>query len=80
MLRDGQFIKEPPPKIGAHHVPQFYQTVQDSSRIIEQESRWQAFYRKNISSFDVGAIMVLIYVVLAVTITILRELFHFIFG
>ena len=80
MLRDGQFIKEPPPKIGAHHVPQFYQTVQDSSRIIEQESRWQAFYRKNISSFDVGAIMVLIYVVLAVTITVLRELFHFIFG
>ena len=80
MLRDGQFVKEPPPKIGSHYVPQFYQTVQNTSRIIEQESRWQAFYRKNISSFDVGAIMVLIYVVLAVTITILRELFHFIFG
>jgi hypothetical protein len=80
MLRDGQFVKEPPPKIGSHYVPQFYQTVQNTSRIIEQESRWQAFYRKNISSFDVGAIMVLIYVVLAVTITVLRELFHFIFG
>ena len=80
MLRDGQFVKEPPPKIGSHYVPQFYQTVQNTSRIIEQESRWQAFYRKNISSFDVGAIMVLIYVVLAVTITLLRELFHFIFG
>ena len=77
MLRDGQFIKEPPPKIGAHHVPQFYQTVQDSSRIIEQESRWQAFYRRNISSFDVGAMM---YLMLAVVITILRELFHLIFG
>jgi hypothetical protein len=80
MLRDGQFVKEPPPKIGSHYVPQFYQTVQNTSRIIEQESRWQAFYRKNISSFDVGAIMVLIYVVLAVAITVLRELFHFIFG
>jgi hypothetical protein len=80
MLRDGQFVKEPPPKIGSHYVPQFYQTVQDTSRIIEQESRWQAFYRKNISSFDVGAIMILIYVALAVVITTLRELFHFIFG
>ena len=80
MLRDGQFVKEPPPKIGSHYVPQFYQTVQNTNRIIEQESRWQAFYRKNISSFDVGAIMVLIYVVLAVAITVLRELFHFIFG
>lgn len=26
MLRDGQFIKEAPPKIGAHYVPQFTQT------------------------------------------------------
>lgn len=24
MLRDGQFFKEAPPKIGAHYVPQFY--------------------------------------------------------
>ncbi len=24
MLRDGHFIKEDPPKIGAHYVPQFY--------------------------------------------------------
>ena len=24
MLRDGYFIKEEPPKIGAHYVPQFY--------------------------------------------------------
>ncbi len=24
MLRDGYFIKEAPPKIGAHYTPQFY--------------------------------------------------------
>ena len=24
MLRDGYFIREEPPKIGAHYVPQFY--------------------------------------------------------
>lgn len=24
MLRDGYFIKEEPPKIGAHYVPEFY--------------------------------------------------------
>lgn len=24
MLRDGNFIKEDPPRIGAHYVPQFY--------------------------------------------------------
>jgi hypothetical protein len=24
MLRDGYFIKEEPPKIGAHYIPQFY--------------------------------------------------------
>ncbi len=26
MLRDGQFLREDPPKIGAHYVPQFHQT------------------------------------------------------
>jgi hypothetical protein len=25
MLRDGYFIREEPPKIGAHYIPQFYQ-------------------------------------------------------
>ncbi len=25
MLRDGHFIREEPPKIGAHYTPQFYQ-------------------------------------------------------
>lgn len=25
MLRDGYFIKEAPPKIGAHYIPQLYQ-------------------------------------------------------
>jgi len=25
MLRDGYFIKEEPPKIGSHYIPQFYQ-------------------------------------------------------
>ena len=79
MLRDGQFIKEPPPKIGSHYVPKYYQTVIEGQPI-EGENRWEAFYRKNISSFDVGAIMILMYVVLAVVVTVLRELFHLLFG
>lgn len=79
MLRDGQFIKEAPPKIGSHYVPKYYQTVLETQPI-ESESRWEAFYRRNISPFDVGAIMVLMYVLIAVVITILRELFHLLFG
>ena len=79
MLRDGQFIKEPPPKIGSHYVPKFYQTVVDDAPI-ESESRWEAFYRKNISSFDVGAVMILAYLLIAIVITMLRELFHLLFG
>jgi hypothetical protein len=79
MLRDGQFIKEPPPKIGSHYVPKYYQTVIEGQPI-EGENRWEAFYRKNISSFDVGAIMILMYVVLAVVVAVLRELFHLLFG
>ena len=79
MLRDGQFIKEPPPKIGSHYVPKFYQTVVDDTPI-ESESRWEAFYRKNISSFDVGAVMILAYLLIAIVITMLRELFHLLFG
>jgi hypothetical protein len=27
MLRDGYFIREEPPKIGANYIPQFYQRV-----------------------------------------------------
>jgi hypothetical protein len=80
MLRDGQFIKEDPPKIGAHYVPKFYQSVGDGNNVIEEESRFGAFLRKNISPFDVGACMVLIYVVIAVAIAVLRETYHFIFG
>ena len=79
MLRDGQFIKEPPPKIGSHYVPKFYQTVLESPPI-ESESRWEFFYRKNISTFDVGAVMVLFWLLIAIVITILRELFHMLFG
>jgi len=80
MLRDGQFIKEDPPKIGAHYVPKFYQSVGDGNNVIEEESRFGAFLRKNISPFDVGACMVLIYVAIAVAIALLRETYHFIFG
>ena len=79
MLRDGQFIKEDPPKIGAHYVPKFYQSVGDGNNVIEEESRFGAFLRKNISPFDVGACMVLIYVAIAVAIAVLRETYHFIF-
>jgi hypothetical protein len=79
MLRDGQFIKEPPPKIGSHYVPKYYQTVLEGQPI-EGESRWEMFYRKNISPFDVGAIMILMYVVIAVVVAVLREAFHLLFG
>ena len=34
MLRDGKFIKEDPPKIGSHYVPQFYQSVMDSFKAL----------------------------------------------
>jgi hypothetical protein len=80
MLRDGQFIKEDPPKIGAHYVPKFYQSVGDGNNVIEEESRFGAFMRKNISPFDVGACMVLIYVAIAVVITMVRGFFNLIFG
>jgi hypothetical protein len=30
MLRDGQFLKEPPVKLGAYHVPAFGQRYQSS--------------------------------------------------
>lgn len=79
MLRDGQFIKEPPPKIGSHYVPKFYQTVLENQPI-ESESRWQAFYRRNISGFDVGAIMILMYILIAVIITVVREAFYLFFA
>ena len=80
MLRDGQFIKEDPPKIGAHYVPKFYQSVGDGNNVIEEESRWDSFMRKNIAPFDVGACMVLIYVAIAVVITMVRGFFNLIFG
>lgn len=80
MLRDGRFIKEPPPKIGSHYVPKFYQTVMDSNHVIEQETRWLNFYRKNLSSFEVGTWMVALYVFIAVLITVLRGMYNILFG
>jgi hypothetical protein len=80
MLRDGRFIRERPPKIGAHYVPKFYQTVTESGRAIEQHTRWRNFYDKHLSSFEVGAWLVVIYAVIAVAITGLRSIYHALFG
>lgn len=36
MLRDGNFIKEDPPRIGAHYVPQFYsRTSTPEERLVQ---------------------------------------------
>ena len=80
MLRDGRFIKEEPPKIGSHYVPKFYQTVIESGNVVERETRWLNFYRKNLSSFEVGTWMVAIYVFIAVIATMLRGLYNILFG
>lgn len=80
MLRDGRFIKEEPPKIGSHYVPKFYQTVIESGSVVEHETRWLNFYRKNLSSFEVGTWMVAIYVFIAVIVTMLRGLYNLLFG
>jgi hypothetical protein len=80
MLRDGRFIKEPPPKIGSHYVPKYYQTVVESGDVMEHETRWRSFYQKNLSSFEVGALMVVMYVALAVLFAGLRGLYNLITG
>lgn len=80
MLRDGRFIKEPPPKIGSHYVPKYYQTVAESGSVMEHETKWRSFYYKNLSSFEVGAWMVVMYVALAVLFAGLRGLYNLIVG
>lgn len=80
MLRDGKFIRETPPKIGAHYVPKYYQTVTESGGVIEQETRWRNFYNRHLSSFEVGAYMIVIYAAVAVLITIVRGVYNLLFG
>jgi len=80
MLRDGRFIKEPPPKIGSHYVPKYYQTVIESGGVVEHETKWHSFYKRNLSSFEVGAWMIVMYVLLAVLFTGMRGLYGFLFG
>ena len=75
MLRDGKFIKEDPPKIGSHYVPQFYQSVASSEPTVEYQSRWQNIHEKYLSSIDVGAWMVLFYTAIGVALTIVRALY-----
>ena len=75
MLRDGKFIKEDPPKIGSHYVPQFYTSVASSEPTVEYQSRWQNVHEKYLSSIDVGAWMILFYTAIAVSLTIVRALF-----
>jgi len=80
MLRDGRFVKEPPPKIGSAYVPKFYQTVTESNHVIEKDTRWSQFYRNNLSSFEVGTWMIIVYTFIAVLITGLRSLYHILLG
>ena len=75
MLRDGKFIKEDPPKIGSHYVPQFYTSVASSEPTVEYQSRWQNVHEKYLSSIDVGAWMILFYTAIAVSLTFVRALF-----
>lgn len=79
MLRDGRFIKEPPPKIGAHYVPRFYRTVAESGGVMERETRWRSLYQKNLSSFEVGAWLFVMYVGLVVLFAGLRGLYSLFF-
>lgn len=52
MLRDGKFIKEDPPKIGSHYVPQLYATAANREEQFVQnillgiEERRQSFLSK----------------------------------
>ncbi len=75
MLRDGKFIKEDPPKIGSHYVPQFYTSVASSEPTVEYQTRWENVHEKYLSSIDVGAWIVLFYAAIGVTLTILRAMF-----
>lgn len=78
MLRDGKFIKEEPPKIGSHYVPNFYQSVTNAEPTVEYQSRWQNVHEKYLSSIDVGAWIVLFYAAIGVALTILRAMFDWI--
>jgi hypothetical protein len=75
MLRDGKFIKEDPPKIGSHYVPQFYTSVASSEPTVEYQNRWRNVNEKYLSSVDVGAWIVLFYTAIAVVLTIVRAMF-----
>jgi len=75
MLRDGKFIKEDPPKIGSHYVPQFYTSVASSEPTVEYQSRWGNVHEKYLSSIDVGAWIIMFYAAIGVALTILRALF-----
>ena len=79
MLRDGKFIKEPPPKIGSAYVPPFYQSVVDEEPTVQYSSRWGNIHEKYLSSVDVGAWIVLFYTAIAVGVTILRAMFDWLF-
>jgi len=75
MLRDGKFIKEEPPKIGSHYVPQFYTSVASSEPTVEYQSRWENVHEKYLSSIDVGAWIIMFYAAIGVALTILRAVF-----
>ena len=75
MLRDGKFIKEDPPKIGSHYVPQFYQSVTCNEPTVEYQTRWGNVHERYLSSIDVGAWMILFYAAIGVALTLLRSVF-----
>jgi hypothetical protein len=79
MLRDGKFIKEDPPRISSHYVPQFYTSVMGSEPTVEYQKRWQSINEKYLSSVDVGMWMVLFYAAIGVALTVLRAVFDWLF-
>jgi len=80
MLRDGMFIRENPPKIGAHYVPKFYRTVTQSDRVVEHQTRWRNFYERHLSSLEVGAWLVVFYILSMVIFAGLRGIYNALFG
>ena len=71
MLKDGQFIKEPPIKIGAHYVPPPYKPTSEDEWIIQHlilESKRQR------RSVNIGLALIFAYVIVGACAVMLNFL------
>ena len=58
MLRDGYFIKEDPPRIGAHYIPQFYtRATTPEERLIQDIVLSAEPYRTSVFTKFLGKIL-----------------------